>query len=449
MPEQEQLTGWGRTAPTVATVRHLAADPAAVADAVRRAGRRGIVARGLGRSYGDAAQNAGGDVLRLDQGQGLVLDPARGTVRVDAGVDLDRLIRELLAHGFFVPVTPGTRFVTVGGAIAADIHGKNHHVDGSFGRHVSEMTLVDGTGRVRVLTPETTPELFWATVGGMGLTGVVTSAVLRVRPVTSSYITVDTDRAANLAEVVDLMRTGDASYTYSVAWIDLLARGAAQGRAVLTRGDHATVDELPERVRSRPLSFDARQRLRAPRWAPELLMNHWSVKAFNEAWFRKAPRSRRGEVQHLATFFHPLDGVGDWNRLYGRRGLVQYQFVVPDAAEDALAEAVDLIADAGHASFLAVLKRFGPGGPGYLSFPTQGWTLALDLPAARGLAGLFARLDDLVLEAGGRLYLAKDARARPDLVRAMYPRVEDFRAVRAEADPEGVFTSDLARRLGL
>jgi decaprenylphospho-beta-D-ribofuranose 2-oxidase len=449
VPEQELLTGWGRTAPTAAQVSHLGSDTGAVAAAVTRAGDRGILARGLGRSYGDAAQNAGGEVLLLDRDQQLHLDAAAGVVHVDAGVSLDRLIRELLPHGFFVSVTPGTRFVTVGGAIAADIHGKNHHVEGSFSEHVVEMRLVTGDGRTRVLTPEGTPELFWATVGGMGLTGVITAASLRVKPVETAYIRVDTDRTANLAELVDLMRRTDDDYTYSVAWIDLLAKGDAMGRAVLTRGEHARVGDLPDRLAHRPLEIQAAQRLRAPGWAPNHLMNHWTVKAFNEAWFRKAPKTRREEIIHLAAFFHPLDGVAEWNRLYGSRGLVQYQFAVPATAEEALTEAVRRIADAGHASFLAVLKRFGRGNPGPLSFPQEGWTLALDLPADPGLAPLLDALDALVLEAGGRIYLAKDARARPETLRRMYPRLEEFQEVRRRIDPGGVFTSDLARRLDL
>jgi decaprenylphospho-beta-D-ribofuranose 2-oxidase len=449
MPERELLTGWGRTAPTVAQVDHLDADTGSVAAAVARAGDRGVLARGLGRSYGDAAQNAGGQVLLLDQGQQVQLDAPARVARVDAGVSLDRLIRELLPRGFFVSVTPGTRFVTVGGAIAADIHGKNHHVEGSFGDSVVEMTLVTADGQTRVLTPEGTPELFWATVGGMGLTGVITSARLRLKPVETAYIRVDTDRTANLAELVDLMRRTDDDYTYSVAWIDLLARGDAMGRAVLTRGEHALLGELPDRSARRPLELRAAQRLRAPRWVPNGLMNHWSVKAFNEAWFRKAPRAGRDQITDLAGFFHPLDGVAEWNRLYGPRGLVQYQFVVPMAAEEALTEAVRRIADAGHASFLAVLKRFGPGNGGMLSFPQEGWTLALDLPADPSLAPLLDALDALVLEAGGRIYLAKDARARPETLRRMYPRLGEFQELRRQIDPRGVFSSDLARRLAL
>lgn len=447
--ESDLLTGWGRTAATRAELVDGLGSVRDVQLALGRAGERGALARGLGRSYGDAAQNAGGLVLRLRGDLRPRLDRDAGVVQVGAGVSLDALIRFLLSEGFFVPVTPGTRFVTVGGAIAADIHGKNHHVDGTFGQHVRAMTLVTGDGRVRDLTPRDTPDLFWATVGGMGLTGVIVSAVVSVRPVETAFMRVDTDRSSNLAELMQLMRGTDADYTYSVAWIDLLARGSSLGRSVLTRGEHATREELTDRQRRKAQDPPGGPRLRAPDAIPSSLMNHWTVRAFNEVWFRKAPRRRREEIVSLGGFFHPLDGVADWNRLYGRRGLVQYQFVVPDEAEAALTEAIRRIAASGHASFLAVLKRFGEGNPGWLSFPREGWTLALDLPADPGLAPLLDALDALVLEAGGRLYLAKDSRATPETLRVMYPRLTELAALRESVDPEKVLVSDLARRLAL
>lgn len=444
------LTGWGRTAPTAAWVTRLAAER--VPEAVRRSGPRGVIARGLGRSYGDAAQNSGGDVLLLgDVNTPAVLDRDAATVRVSAGASLDSLMRQILPHGFFVPVTPGTRFVTVGGAVAADVHGKNHHVEGSFGQHVVELDLLDASGEMRTISPDSDPELFWATVGGMGLTGVLLSATVRLKRVESAYMLVETSRAASLTELVSTMRQSDDQFTYSVAWIDLLSHGRRLGRSVLTRGEHAPWSTLTDyrRGRSSPLDLGRGPRLSAPPWVPSGLVNKWSVAAFNEMWFRKAPQHRVGELQHLTEFFHPLDGVARWNRLYGPRGLLQYQFVIPEEAEDALGEAVKRIVASGHASFLAVLKRFGPGNAGVLSFPMAGWTLALDLPASSDLGRLLHDLDDIVVSARGRVYLAKDARTPPDTLERMYPRLEEFRALRRKIDPSGVFVSDLARRLRL
>lgn len=441
------LTGWGRTAPSSARLESV--DAAAVTAVVRSAGARGVIARGLGRSYGDAAQNAGGTVVRLDANGPITLDEGAQICTVPAGVSLDAVMRHLVPRGFFVPVTPGTRQVTIGGAVAADIHGKNHHREGSFGDHVRSIDLVDGRGDVRVLDPDGTPDEFWATVGGMGLTGVITAATFAVKPIETSLMRVDTVRASNLDELLRVMAETDDDYTYSVAWIDLLSSGSSLGRGVLTRGEHAPYFDLRDRMRDSARVFDPSALVTAPSVVPNGLINKASIRAFNELWFRRAPRSRTGELQTMSAFFHPLDGVRQWNHLYGSNGLVQYQFVVPFGAEDALRETIGRISSAGLASFLAVLKRFGPGNPGPLSFPTPGWTLALDLPASTRLVSLLDHLDLVVTAAGGRIYLAKDSRARPETVAAMYPHLEGFRSVRRRLDPDGVFVSDLARRLHL
>ncbi|MFF7978001.1 FAD-binding protein [Streptomyces sp. NPDC007901] len=444
------VTGWGRTAPTAARlIRPRTYQEAA--DAIRTCGARGGIARGLGRAYGDAAQNAGGVVLDMTGLDRIhAIDADGGTVLCDAGVSLHRLMEVLLPLGWFVPVTPGTRQVTVGGAIGADIHGKNHHVSGSFSRHVLSFELLTADGQVRTVSRGT--PLFEATAGGMGLTGVILTATVRLLPVETSYLSVDTERAADLDDLMARLTATDHRYRYSVAWIDLLARGAATGRAVLTRGDHAPREALGERTRAgrAPLAFHPRQLPAAPAFVPEGLLGRTTVGLFNEVWYRKAPRARTGQLQRVSTFFHPLDGVPHWNRVYGRAGFVQYQFVVGYGQEDALRRIVARIAERRCPSFLAVLKRFGDADPGWLSFPVPGWTLALDIPAALpGLAAFLDELDEEVAAAGGRVYLAKDSRLRPDLLAAMYPRLAEFRALRAESDPRGIFVSDLSRRLGL
>ncbi len=453
MPERRLLTGWGRTSPSTAeVVTGRAGDVDALAHAVKDLPPRGGIARGLGRSYGDPAQNGGGAVIELEpRAHDIRIDDAAGTATVPAGVSLDALLRTIVPRGYFVPVTPGTRFVTVGGAIASDIHGKNHHLDGSFGNHVRRLSLLLADGSVVDIGPDRRPDLFWATVGGMGLTGVILDATVQLLRVETSRIAVDTTRTPDLDTLLTLMDEGDRYHRYSVAWIDLMAKGARLGRSVLTRGDHARADQLLPRDAVEPLAYDPQQVIAVPPLVPPPgVLNHFSVAAFNEFWFRKAPKRRVGQIMSIPGYFHPLDAVGSWNRLYGRRGFLQYQFVVPFGEEATLRTVVERLAASGTTSFLAVLKRFGAANPGPLSFPIPGWTLALDLPAgAPGLAALLHGLDDLVLEAGGRHYLAKDGHTTPAALRRGYPRLEEWRAIRAGVDPAGVWASDQSRRLRL
>lgn len=436
------LYGWGRTAPSVAEVR----TPTSEADVLEAlATARQVIARGLGRSYGDAAQLGGGVVLdnRGLGGIGPIHDD--GVVSVGAGVSFDELLSVTIPQGWFVPVTPGTRQVTLAGALAADVHGKNHHRDSSIGAHVLELRLVTPTGAF-TLSPTLDPELFWATIGGMGLTGVVTSVTLRLMRIETDQVLVDTQRFNDLDAVMNEMASGDDDYRYSVAWVDCMSRGARTGRAILTRAHHARTEDLPTPTLRGPRPA----RLVVPVDAPSGLLNPLSIMAFNELWFRSAPRDQRGEAQSLSTFFHPLDGVRDWNRLYGRRGFVQYQFCVPDDQSATVGRAIARLASSRLPSFLAVLKRFGAPTPGPLSFPQPGWTLALDLPVGPAkLPGVLDELDELVLDAGGRVYFAKDARLSPLKVRAMYPDLDAFLAVKQRVDPEHRLVSDLARRLDL
>jgi decaprenylphospho-beta-D-ribofuranose 2-oxidase len=449
VPGHEQvLTGWGRTSPATSLVY----EPDSIGQlgaVLTQAGGRGLIARGLGRSYNDAAQLDGGQVItttRLTRIEDF--DRDLGLVTCEAGVSLEQLMTSGLPHGWFVPVSPGTRQVTVGGAIAADVHGKNHHVAGSFAGHVRWLDLLTPDGREQRLTPQ--DELFWATAGGMGLTGIITRARIQLTQAATARVAVDTRRTQDLDEAMAILAEADASRGYTVAWLDCLARGASLGRAVVTSGDFAALAELPASQQHQARSFRPRARLGIPDAFPPGMINRYTVAAANEAWYRKAPSRRDGEIQSIGAFFHPLDGIRNWNRVYGPAGFRQYQFVVPYEAEAVLRHCLERISAARAPSFVTVLKRFGAADDGLLSFPMPGWTLALDFPARTpGLAGLLRWLDEQVAAAGGRVYLAKDSRVAPDVLAAMYPRLEKFRKLRAELDPEGVLASDLSRRLAL
>ncbi len=438
---RQSLSGWGRTTASFADV----VSPQSEAEVeLHLANSPDVIARGLGRSYGDAAQLSGGVVLDNRELGGIGPIDGDGVVTVGAGVSIDELLANAVPQGWFVPVTPGTRQVTIGGAVAADVHGKNHHVDGSFAHHVLSMRLVTPTGACTVSTTEDA-QLYWATMGAMGLTGVVTSVTMRLMAIETDQVLVDTDRFADLEGVMSAMASGDDRYRYSVAWVDCMTRGAHMGRAILTRGDHATSADVDASLKG-----PSKPKLLVPFNAPSGILNPLTIKLFNEAWFRAAPKHEVREPQSLTSFFHPLDGLRDWNRLYGKRGFVQYQFCVPDAAGETIVRAIERLSTSKIPSFLAVLKRFGAANPGPLSFPMTGWTLALDLPVGPAtLPGVLDQLDDLVLEAGGRIYFAKDARLHPDKVRSMYPRLDEFLSVKNRVDPEHHMTSDLARRLQL
>ncbi|HLM62824.1 MAG TPA: FAD-binding oxidoreductase [Acidimicrobiales bacterium] len=447
----ELLSGWGNTPVSASHVlRPTSRDD--LSSAGKQAGPRGIIARGLGRAYGDSAMNAGGTVVVSTEVAGLLeLDEVTGLARVLAGTSLDDLMRAVVPRGWFPPVTPGTRYVTIGGAIANDIHGKDHHAGGSFCKHVRSMVLAQPDGTCLTLTPETHPEEFWATCGGMGLTGTVVEATVALYPIETSLVSVDTDRVRDLDTLLGLLVEGGKTHRYSVAWVDLLAKGPNLGRSILIQGNFATVDALPDGHRRRvdPLHYDPMQPVPAPP-LPSGLLNRVTIRAANELWFRKAPKRRRDELQSITRFFYPLDLAGDWSRIYGRQGFLQWQCLIPFGHEDTLREVVESLANQDAGSFLTVVKYFGAADPGYLSFPGPGWTLSLDVPSrCAGLAELLDRLDRQVAGVGGRLYFAKDSRMRPDLVPVMYPQLGEWREIRERMDPDRRLVSDLARRLRL
>jgi decaprenylphospho-beta-D-ribofuranose 2-oxidase len=438
--------GWGRT-PRSLSSRVAVTQHDEVTALVRAGTPRGLLGRGLGRSYGDAALCAGGTLISTDELDGIGRIGVDGHVRCEAGVSIERLLRRSIPRGWFVPVTPGTRQVTIGGAVAADIHGKNHHVDGSIGRHLDAVTLIDGCGEERTLQPGT-PELD-ATTGGLGLTGFILDATLRLRPIETASMRVETTRVADLDECMSVLLEADRTWPYTVAWVDTVARGRHLGRGVVTSGDHASVGDLSGPSADDPLTVEFSQLVSAPPWAPSRLLCRPSIRVFNEALFRKAPARPEITIESISRFFHPLDVVRGWNRLYGRHGFVQHQLAVSDDAAWIVRHAIERLQEAGCPSFLAVLKRFGAGRD-LLSFPIPGWTLTLDVPAATpGLAAALDDLDRTIADAGGRVYLAKDARLRAGMVEAMYPQLDRWREIRERMDPRHVFVSDLARRIGL
>lgn len=442
-----RVSGWGGGGG--AAVQMLRPDRidelSAMLDRCRTRGHleRGAIARGMGRSYGDAAQLEGGLVIDTRRLQGFELDAGSGTVTAQAGVTIAELLDDLVPRGWMVPVVPGTQHVSVGGAIAGDIHGKNHGAVGTFGNHVDWLELLTADGDVLELTPSDDDPLFGATLGGMGLTGVILRARIRLRAVSSSLVSVDTDRADDLDGVLAALRAPGGSHR--VAWLDLLA--SRPGRGVVTRAEHLAAGDVPPGVEG---SATVRSRLTVPHGWPTGVLRPSTVRAFNELRFRRTPRQERERVEGIGAHMFPLDALGAWPRLYGPRGFLQYQLVVPFGAERVLETVIEQLRRARIPCYLSVLKDFGEANAGPLSFPMAGWTLTLDMPrSAPGLEPLLRRFDELVAEASGRVYLSKDARMQADALAAMYPRLEEWQEVRERADPDGLWRSDLAERTGL
>ena len=437
------LHGWGRAVSSAAEVVPAPAEQAPpVFDHPR-----GVLARGMARSYGDAAQNAGGIVVDMTARSRIrALDLDTGRVRLDAGTSLDELLRAIVPHGWFLPVTPGTRMISIGGALAADVHGKNHPNAGSVRHHVTGFTLQLADGTLRWITPDDA-DVFGATLGGMGLTGVIVDAELRLRPIATAWFSTITQTTADLDATLAALESSRASYR--VATLDLLTRGVHLGRGIVDTGDHAQRADLDNDAARQPLRCDPATGVDIPDLVPSGLLNRMTARAFNAAWFARAPRHPRSRLVDVHSYLYPLDALGQWNRLYGSRGFVQYQFAVPLGTEETLRRIAERFATARCPTFVVVLKRLGPGA-GMLSFPIEGWTLAADIPAGvAGLTELLDACDDLVCEAGGRVYLAKDGRLRAERLPVMYPELDRWREVRDRLDPTGRWRSDLGRRLGL
>ena len=445
---QEALSGWGRWDPKECRVyRPERMDSlraiAAGADAPH------LIARGLGRSYGDASVNDTGAVINMTRlNRMIAFDASTGVLECEAGVSFEEILEAFVPRGFFPPVTPGTKFVTVGGAIANDVHGKNHHRDGSFGRFVESLTLLTAAGETVECSLEENADLFRATLGGIGLTGLILRARVCLQPIETAYMLVDYERCAGLEDILEKMAASDGEYQYSVAWVDCLAEGDALGRGVLMRGNHAQKHDLSKRAAAAPLSLKKKAALPVPVDFPGFALNPLSIRAFNTLYNAVNP-TRERVLTGYESYFYPLDRLHNWNRMYGKRGFVQYQATFPPSGAAGLTKLFEKLSASKRASFLAVLKSFGPAGDGLLSHPMAGYTLNLDIPNGAGLVPFLHALDALLLEHGGRLYFAKDAVALPETIAAMYPNLPHFREIRAQADPGSRWSSNLARRLGI
>lgn len=460
------LVGWSRTTPIEGHVLSTPY-PEVIAEAVARVAddnadkpdylKRGVIARGLGRSYNESAQNSGGLTVDMTPLQRVYsIDVESGIVDVDAGLSLDALMQVALPYGLWVPVLPGTRQVTVGGAIAHDIHGKNHHSQGSFGNHVVEMHLLVADGRILTLTPQGGDDdpdgsLFWATVAGIGLTGIILRAKIAMKRTESAYFIADTFTTSTLDETIDLHLKDryEDGFEYASGWFDTISGPPKLGRGTFSRGNLATLDELPAKLRKNALSFNNKPLISLPNVFPRGLANKLDFMLVGEAYYRVGG-NKQGAVKNLAQFYHMLDIIGDWNNGYGRGGgFAQYQFIVPTGNETEFKKIITDIQASGHVSFLNVIKLFGEGNKAPLSFPFQGWNVCLDFPIKRGLAEFLNDLDRRVMEMGGRLYTAKDSRTSAENFHKMYPQIDSWIATRREIDPTGVFISDMARRLDL
>jgi decaprenylphospho-beta-D-ribofuranose 2-oxidase len=403
-----------------------------------------FIPRGNGRCYGDASL-AFKTISTLNFNKILSFDTTTGIFECQSGLTLDKILDVIVPKGWFLPVTPGTKFITVGGAVGSDVHGKNHHVDGSFSNHIVEMEIMLGTGNLIICSPTENADLFEATCGGMGLTGMITRVKFRLKKIETAYIKQKQLKATNLEELIRFFEEYK-DYTYSMAWIDCLTKGDHFGRGILIIGEHAKIEDLSGKQKKNPLQLPAKPKITFPFNFPSWILNTLTVKAFNFLYYGKNFKKVISNVVPYEPFFYPLDAILHWNRGYGKKGFVQYQFVLPLSAKDGLVAILKRISDEGLGSFLAVLKVFGHQNS-LISFPEEGYTLALDFPVRDGLFRFLDELDMIVLQYGGRLYMSKDARMKPEVLQQGYPRLEEFRNIVKKYNPTGKLSSVQSDRL--
>lgn len=442
------IHGWGKTN-TVRVDIKTPKNLEEINDIIEKSARESILPRGLGRSYGDSAQLEKGTILKLTEFKQIKLNKERSELTVGAGVSFDEILRYIVPLGFFLPVVPGTKFITLGGAIASDVHGKNHHKDGSFGNFLKRVLILNSSFEVLEIGPnhpfsEGEIEMFWATVGGLGLTGIIIEATFSLKKISTSFMNVQTIKCNNIDSMMKKMIETDEEYEYSVAWIDSLNKNI---RGILTCANHATQNEVKHKKINEKLIYKTKNIFNIPSFFNINLINNLSIKLFNELWFRKVQKNKN-EIQTISKFFHPLDGLQNWNKLYGKDGFYQYQFVVPDESKGLIKKLIKELKQKNIPSFLCVLKRLGDGNNAMLSFPIKGWTLSLDFPSSnREILPFLDKYDELIQKAGGKIYLAKDARLSPKIFRKIYNRITEWNIIRAKMDKNNLFQSDISKRL--
>ena len=438
---KKAITNWGNY-PVIESDEHLFSFDNEAAKLVNASPL--FIPRGNGRCYGDASLGTE-TISTLKYDKILSFDIQKGVFECQSGLTLDKILEVIVPKGWFLPVTPGTKFITVGGAVASDVHGKNHHVDGSFSNHIEEMDIILSSGEQITCTPQQHADLFEATCGGMGLTGLIMRVKFRLKKIETSYIRQKQVKAKNLEEIIQLFDKYK-DYTYSVAWIDCLKKGKGFGRSILMLGEHATLAELDAEKKKAPLKLPKKKQITFPVNLPSWALNQVSVKMFNFLVYQKNLKREINNIISYEPFFYPLDTILHWNRGYGKRGFIQYQFVLPLHAKDGLIEILNRITDKGMGSFLAVLKVFGHQ-DSLISFPSEGYTLALDFPVRNNLFSFLDELDEIVLKHGGRLYMSKDARMKPEVLMAGYPRLEEFKKIVNTYNPVNKIRSTQSDRL--
>ncbi|MEM6522514.1 MAG: FAD-binding oxidoreductase [Bacteroidota bacterium] len=438
----KEISGWGNYPKQLAQEKSF--------DSIRKLNSiagdsKSLIARGNARSYGDSSINHK-VVSTLRYNRMLLFDEAKGVFKCESGVLFSEILETIVPKGWFLPVTPGTKFITVGGAIASDVHGKNHHKEGSFSNHLLEFEILSGDGKLRKCSRDQNSDLFNATCGGMGLSGIILNATFNLKPIESSYITQKQIKAKNLDEVINLFEQYD-SYTYTMAWIDCLKGGKGFGRSILICGEHTPLEELNTKQRRQRFNLKGKPKLRIPFNFPSFTLNKLSIQLFNALYYAKNIKKEINSIVPYEPFFYPLDSILSWNKMYGKTGFVQYQFVLPkEGGQKGLIEILDKIRRKGMGSFLAVLKAFGNQND-LISFPMEGLTLALDFPIKKGLFEFLDELDSIVLKYNGRIYLTKDARMKSEVFKASYEGFEEWSRIIKKYNPTHQFASNQSQRL--